>query len=89
MDWWGLGVCLYEFLVGIPPFTDETPELVFRRILSGEVEFPEGLSVPAMESVRSLLVLDPDHRVKMEGLKQQRLFEGKQSCTERLSISCS
>jgi len=34
VDWWALGVCLYEFLVGFPPFTDETPELVFKNILN-------------------------------------------------------
>ena len=34
VDWWALGVCLYEFLIGFPPFTDDTPELVFSNILS-------------------------------------------------------
>ena len=33
MDWWALGVCLYEFLTGIPPFSDETPDLIFRHIM--------------------------------------------------------
>ena len=34
VDWWSLGVCLFEFLTGLPPFNDETPELVFSNILS-------------------------------------------------------
>jgi serine/threonine protein kinase len=29
-----LGVCLYEFLTGITPFNDETPQKVFENILS-------------------------------------------------------
>ena len=33
VDWWALGVCLYEFLTGIPPFSDQTPELVFKHIM--------------------------------------------------------
>jgi hypothetical protein len=27
-------VCLFEFLTGVPPFNDETPELVFQNILN-------------------------------------------------------
>lgn len=34
VDWWSLGVCLYEFMTGIPPFNDETPQKVFENILS-------------------------------------------------------
>lgn len=33
VDWWALGVCLFEFLTGIPPFNDETPAQVFQNIL--------------------------------------------------------
>ena len=29
VDWWGLGICLYEFMTGIPPFMDETPGMFF------------------------------------------------------------
>ena len=34
VDWWALGVCLYEFMTGIPPFNDETPQKVFDNILN-------------------------------------------------------
>ena len=34
VDWWGLGVCLYEFMIGIPPFTADSPEDVFDNILN-------------------------------------------------------
>lgn len=33
VDWWALGVCMYEFMTGIPPFNDETPQKVFENIL--------------------------------------------------------
>ena len=34
MDWWALGVCLFEFLTGVPPFNDQTPDQVFENILN-------------------------------------------------------
>ncbi|KAK6293259.1 hypothetical protein J4Q44_G00367600 [Coregonus suidteri] len=40
VDWWALGVCLFEFLTGVPPFNDETPLLVFQNILNRDI--PEG-----------------------------------------------
>lgn len=34
VDWWALGVCMYEFMTGIPPFNDDTPQKVFDNILN-------------------------------------------------------
>lgn len=45
VDWWALGVCIYEFLYGIPPFNDDSPAAIFRNILSQQpLEFPDELS---------------------------------------------
>ncbi|CAD8157135.1 unnamed protein product [Paramecium octaurelia] len=40
-DFWSLGIILYEFLVGIPPFNDESVEKIYQNILKGDIEWPE------------------------------------------------
>ena len=57
---WALGVITYEFLYGIPPFHDETPEKVFENILSGHVEWHDDyidVSDAAKDFISRLLTL--------------------------------
>ncbi|KAJ3031801.1 hypothetical protein HK097_005406, partial [Rhizophlyctis rosea] len=75
VDWWAFGICLFEFLVGFPCFTDETPEDIFRNILSGEIEWPEeGVSGEAKDLIIRLLNSDPKHRLRAEGVKRHFFF---------------
>ncbi|XP_017140450.1 serine/threonine-protein kinase greatwall isoform X2 [Drosophila miranda] len=77
VDWWALGVCFYEFMTGIPPFNDETPQKVFDNILNKNIEWPEGeeaLSVDAMEAVELLLTMDPAERPAAKEVQQMRHF---------------
>lgn len=39
VDWWAMGVILYEFLVGCAPFFGDTPEELFGQVISGEYIF--------------------------------------------------
>lgn len=34
VDFWSMGVILYEFLVGIPPFNDDSVEKIYQNILT-------------------------------------------------------
>ncbi|XP_073815256.1 serine/threonine-protein kinase greatwall isoform X2 [Musca autumnalis] len=77
VDWWALGVCFYEFLTGIPPFNDETPQKVFDNILNKNIEWPEGdeaLSAEAMEAVDLLLTMDPTERPAAKEVQQMPFF---------------
>ncbi|KAF6131386.1 microtubule associated serine/threonine kinase like [Phyllostomus discolor] len=77
VDWWALGVCLFEFLTGIPPFNDETPQQVFQNILKRDIPWPEGeekLSDNAQSAVEILLTIDDTKRAGMKELKHHPLF---------------
>jgi serine/threonine protein kinase len=58
VDWWSLGICLYEFLLGGPPFNDETPDKIFNNILERNIEWPpeddDCLSSAAREAIGTL-----------------------------------
>ncbi|OXB84645.1 UNVERIFIED_CONTAM: hypothetical protein H355_001122 [Colinus virginianus] len=79
VDWWALGVCLFEFLTGIPPFNDETPAQVFQNILKRDIPWPEGeekLSDNAQNAIDILLTIDSTKRAGLKELKHHPLFHG-------------
>ncbi|XP_011502654.1 PREDICTED: serine/threonine-protein kinase greatwall [Ceratosolen solmsi marchali] len=76
--WWALGVCLFEFCTGVPPFNDETPQAVFTNILARDVPWPEGeesLSVNAIEAIDALLTLDQIARPTAKEVRTMKLFQ--------------
>uniref|UniRef100_A0A8C1J9A1 Serine/threonine-protein kinase greatwall n=1 Tax=Cyprinus carpio TaxID=7962 RepID=A0A8C1J9A1_CYPCA len=78
VDWWALGVCLFEFLTGIPPFNDETPQLVFQNILNRDIPWPDGdeeLTQNARNVIEILLTMDTTKRAGLKELKGHRFFE--------------
>ena len=40
VDWWALGILVYEMLVGQPPFWDQNPMRIYEQIVAGHIRFP-------------------------------------------------
>jgi len=55
VDWWTLGILIYEMLASYPPFYDEEPMKTYAKIINGEVLYPSHFSKPAISLIRKLL----------------------------------
>ena len=42
VDFWALGCCMYQFLIGMAPFTDKSVGEIFSRIKAGQIDWPDG-----------------------------------------------
>jgi len=81
VDWWALGILIYEMLAGYPPFYDENPFGIYQKILAGKIEFPRHFDVHAKDLVKKLLSADRTKRIGnlkngAEDIKRHKWFKG-------------
>lgn len=63
VDWWSLGVLLYEMLIGQSPFTGEDEEDLFDSICRDKVHYPKWVSQHAVSCMVQLLERNIDDRL--------------------------
>lgn len=63
VDWWSLGILLYELTVGIPPFYSPNVDEMYKKIRNGPLRFPPFLTQECKQMIIGLLNRDAQQRL--------------------------
>lgn len=81
VDWWTMGILLYEMLVGIDPFNDDDPMMIYQKIIKGKIRFPNNIDKDAKSLIKHLLTADTTKRYGslkngVKDIVNHRFFDG-------------
>ena len=59
VDWWTLGILIYEFARGISPFAADQPVQIYEKATSGILRFPSYFSSDLKDLLKDLIQSHP------------------------------
>jgi len=81
VDWWTLGILLFELMSGHPPFESAYPMQIYSKVMKGinKVPFPVKCQGPVGELIKGLLKKEPSERLPMRpggtrNIKEQKWY---------------
>lgn len=88
-DIWSSGIVLYAMICGFLPFEDDSNDKLYEKILIGKFEIPPFVSENAKDLIRRILVVNPNHRLKINQIIKHpwfKQFNDKISLNNGLSL---
>ena len=74
VDWWSLGILVFEMLTEYTPFSSENKEKTLSNIVKTDPQFPSHLTPDTIEFISLLLKKDPNERGNFETIKDLTFF---------------
>lgn len=68
VDVWSLGILMYEFLCGAPPFEESGAQATYQRIAKVDLRIPPYVSAEAADLIKRMLTFDPAKRFKLKDM---------------------
>jgi len=63
VDWWSLGTLMYEMLTGLPPYYSQNVNIMYQKILTADLRFPNFMSPESQDILEGFLRRDPEKRL--------------------------
>jgi len=83
VDWWTLGILLFEFMAGHPPFESPTPVETYSKVMKGigKVKTPPKCQGAIGDLIKGLLRKEPSERLPMrpggiQNVKEHKWYAG-------------
>jgi len=63
VDYWSIGILIFEMLSGMPPFYDDNPMITYTKIFGGKITWPKIINSTAKDLIKRLLEENPTQRL--------------------------
>lgn len=75
VDFWALGILMYELLFKVTPFVNPDKGKMFNQIVNSKIRFPKGTNKHAKGLIRGLLRKSPLERFRLDDIKKHPFFK--------------